>query len=765
MITRVCKVDKVSTLIERGEVSSDKWLTVRQAADMLGVSSGTLRNWDGSGRLRVERNPSNGYRRYAVEDVVRLMQESAQSPDASGNPRGVTESGVSAQPGDTRQLRLLVRQMSRAYRDSLGGGLLERFEEISKLLFCKLYDERSSSGRDGRAFARFPGESDNALFERIQGLYSKAVSLLPEQQENGFSHLTPDTHAVSRIVDMLADVNLLEIPADIKGAVYEELIRNTFDKTDNQQFFTPRTVVDFIVDLARPLSGETVVDPACGSGGFLIAASEHLHETGEVACSRLLGLEIDRRMAWVAQMNLLMHGGGEGSIHYLSGSGSLAKNARVESLLPDGTVDVVITNPPFGSDFNDEDSLQTYELGRGRTSRRRGVLFLERCIDWLRPGGRMAIIIDDGVLNGSGTADVREHILRRCVLRAVVSLPEVAFMPYASVKSSVLLVTKKSSPDDVQGPVFMATSDNVGRRPNGDPLYSDHRDASGQPLLLDDLPGVMSAWTEYVAHGRSGIAELSPKVFECPPEEVELGTDAGVPRLDVQNHHPSRALAETLLGKSPFPVFRLGELVAVRNVSANPSVQDPEDMWRFVGLANIAPTTGYMSAQDTAGSQLKSSVRLFRGGDILFAKLRPELRKCAVVPIEEDEGWATSECLVMRTLLDCAGDPELADKAGADAPASVDREYLAIILRSDICYGQLVFQVTGVGRPRVNASTVLSMRIPVPPIETQREIVAAYAMAQTQHQNAVHRSEEALVEADLTLRNAYSYAVDRLCPS
>jgi restriction endonuclease S subunit len=167
------------------------------------------------------------------------------------------------------------------------------------------------------------------------------------------------------------------------------------------------------------------------------------------------------------------------------------------------------------------------------------------------------------------------------------------------------------------------------------------------------------------------------------------------------------------------------------------------------------------------GHQIRSAVRLFRSEDILFSRLRPELSKSALIRGDEDEGYASSECMVFCTLETAMHDTslqELVQKRQLDQQWGVDSEYLAFLLRSDIVFGQLVYQITGVGRPRVSKSAVLGVRIPLPPMSVQREIVAAYKMAWQQYLECRRRSEMSLNEGEETLRRAYVHTTERLCP-
>lgn len=747
--------------------NQSQYLTIKEAAELLDVTPTTLRNWDKAGKLAAQRDPLNGYRLYSIHDVSKLLRERSASYRLKENETvstlqpslfSVLSTGKKPPTLDARALRLLVRQMSRTFRDSLGGGILERFEEISKLLYCKLYDERQRN-HDPDYTSRFYGKNDDIenTYTRIAQLYTNAIALLPDVFTNGNHTLSQDKQAVTRIVELLQNISLSDIPIDVKGIVYEELVRNTFEKSENQQFFTPRTVVEFMVHFVDPTAQQMLCDPACGSGGFLIETANYINRnTANGPYHNLIGLEIDRRMAWVAQMNLIMHGNGQGSIHHLSGGGALAISPEVQTILPDNRLDLILTNPPFGSDFSETQHLSKYQLGKGKSSRRRGILFIERCIRWLKPGGRLGIIIDDSVLNGKSNQDVRHFILDTCLVEAVISLPEVTFMPYATAKSSILFLRKKVNLTESQPDIFMADVENVGRKANGDPLYTGHKDNQGRPILQNDLPGVVEAWQIFQAMGEKGLARFTPQVFVCTPtrftDAQQLNPDI---RFDVQFHHPSRETAERILRQSLYPTPKLAELVSVRNITTIPAIQDPDEIWNYIGLANITANTGEYTVSPILGSQLKSTVRAYTPGDILFAKLRPELRKIILIDEHEDDGYASSECLVLRTFL----------YTGQGKKYEVDNEYLVFVLRSDIVYGQLVYQATGVGRPRVSQSAILGLHIPLPPLNIQHEIVATYQLACNHQLECRTRSAVALREGAEAIQKAYFSATQRLCPS
>ncbi len=758
-----------------------EYLTIREAAELLGVTPATLRNWDKSKKLVAHRDPVNGYRLYALEDVTKILRDRGES-----DPPNVQTSlssdlfSESESKQDIRPLRSLVRQMSETFRNSIEGGAIERFEEISKLLFCKLYDEQHARTQENYRpqFSFSADASVDETYQRLESLYEEAISLLPEVFTDSRRKLSTDKRAVVRIAELLHPVSLSDIPADIRGRVYEELIQNTFERSDTPQFLTPRPIAEFMVRFIQPQSGQTFCDPACGSGGVLLEVSKHIERVlrsqgeGETPTNRvaeylsdhIIGLELNTGAAWVAAMNLMLHGYGHGNIYPLDGNGSLGFSEDLDRLVkPDG-FDIILTHPPFGSHLSDEADLSSYQLGEGKSSRRSEVLFIERCISWLKPGGRLGIIIVDSVLNVAANADVRDLVLQHCVVEAVMSLPNGAFMQYSGVKTSILFLRKKRDNKAVQSDVFMVDMEHIGQKHNRAPFSIRHEGKDRDADLLSDFAEVVKAWQIYTMSGAEAITHLSPKIFVCPSERFTTGS--GV-RFDVQFHHPSRTTTENALNRSVYPTPKLAELIVVRNEKVIPSKHDPDVRWHYVRFKDIAAGTNEYAVSHVLGSELKRNVRRFHPKDILFSKLQPELRKCVLVREGEDEGYVSSECLVLRTVEDALEDPFLRDIA-ADRKRhqlyQVDREYLTFILRSDIVFGQLVYQTTGTVLPGVNSTAVLGLRIPVPPLSVQREIVGTYKTAWDYHLECRVRSETALQSGKEVLEAAYHHASHRLCP-
>ena len=322
---------------------------------------------------------------------------------------------------------------------------------------------------------------------------------------------------------------------DAKGAAYQELVGTNL-RGDRGQYFTPRGAIDLMVAILDPKEGERFLDPACGTGGFLVATLNHLsrrfHEQGHIedgnestdellslrdrltkyTRSYLFGVDFDPFLVRAAQMNVVMASNAEARLFYMNSleypAGHLPGVAEARRTADLGSMDVVMTNPPFGSDIpiTDPNILRNFELahvwertedgGFRNTGRVQGsvppeVLFIERCYQWLRPGGRMGMVLPDGILGNPGDEYIRWWLLRHCRVLASVDLPVEVFIVEANVNIlTSLLFLRKKTHEEIQAedlgltqdyPVFMAVAEKVGFDRRGNTLYK--RSPDGEEIL------------------------------------------------------------------------------------------------------------------------------------------------------------------------------------------------------------------------------------------------------------------------------------------
>lgn len=418
------------------------------------------------------------------------------------------------------------------------------FDEISKILFIKIRYERTNSENqifsleafraDKESYDKYKSKGDKDfyqfLFEKTKEDFRDDDLFEPTEiiriRENSFE----------AIVKELEIYNLSTTSDDIKGIAFEQFLGKTF-RGELGQFFTPRTIVDFMVEVLDPQETETICDPCCGSGGFLIKAFEYVRTKIEAKVQQekelikqeyytetyeklsdaekekiddkvnkffsqlneelninndksrirtlsydcIFGTDANPRMSRTAKMNMIMHGDGHGGVHH--NDGLLNVNGIFENRF-----DVILTNPPFGArvekslkiteadKYTDEERIKKYQkrygneyekaleqvnnnIGKplvslykmGAMSTLTEVLFIERCLNLLKPGGRMGIVLPEGVLNNSNLQKVRDYVESKAKILLIVSIPQDVFIASgATVKPSLLFFKKFTAEEALQ---------------------------------------------------------------------------------------------------------------------------------------------------------------------------------------------------------------------------------------------------------------------------------------------------------------------------
>lgn len=359
----------------------------------------------------------------------------------------------------------LIRALEKCHDTLWQGGKLApttAFDELSKILFVKIRDEKRAREKgEPYDFQIKTHERPKSVTDRIKGLYQEAKDLDPDVFTED---IRVDEARLFSVVNHLQGINLNQTDLDVKGVAFERFLGNYF-KGDMGQFFTPREVVEFMVKIVELHHEEQVLDPACGSGGFLLHAmdyilkqaskyypqgtAEHRTHWHDFAEKRLFGIEVNDSIARVAKMNMIIHDDGHSNV---IGNDALENFNMLDSRgdrFQKEKFDVILTNPPFGAVIKKEESpyLDDYELGKGNTSQKTEILFLERCFDFLKwKTGKLAIILPDGILTNSSLQYVRDYIEGHFQILAIVSLPQTAFSHYgAGVKTSILFLRKFSN--------------------------------------------------------------------------------------------------------------------------------------------------------------------------------------------------------------------------------------------------------------------------------------------------------------------------------
>ena len=365
----------------------------------------------------------------------------------------------------------------------------DAFGELSKIIFVKISDEKNTKRGEPYQFQIKTHEKSDKLAARIRALY-EAQRL---KEPNVFTEtIKVDDPVLRTVVSHLEGINLNKTDLDTKGVAFEQFMDGFF-KGDFGQYFTPREVIAFAVEMLRPSHDDLALDPACGSGGFLLytldavrreaddfadeGTPEHKEHWHHFAQNNLFGIELNDSIARVAKMNMIIHDDGHTNVISLDSLQEIEKITAQNRGFGFNRFDLILTNPPFGAVVKQTEHpyLPGYDLaydwqdgarkGKPKSNVKTEILFLERCWQFLKPGGRMAIVLPDGILTNSSLQTVRDWFLEHYHLLAVVSLPQFAFAHYgAGVKASLMFLQKRAegeAPNDDEA-IFMTIAENIG---------------------------------------------------------------------------------------------------------------------------------------------------------------------------------------------------------------------------------------------------------------------------------------------------------------
>lgn len=416
-------------------------------------------------------------------------------------------------------LRSAIRKCHQTLWEGGRRSPITAFGEFSKIMFIKIRDEKNTEDGQPYTFQRKTKETNEDLAKRIHTLYEAERKDEPEVFKDP---INVDANVLAQVVEHIERINFNKTDLDTKGVAFEEFMGGFF-KGDFGQYFTPREIINFCVNMLQITNKDFILDPACGSGGFLLYALDYIREQAnrkfpnhkadvqkgiahykywhDFAEHNLFGFEINEELARVAKMNMIVHDDGHSNIignDALDFIETIQSKAKARERVTRNSFDVVLSNPPFGSVVKEaekgNDYLEQFDLRKylnksttatdvdyatgsegsakagaktikARASVKTEILFIERIYDFLKPDGRAAVVLPDGILTNASLQGVRDWLMERFQILAVVSLPQTAFSHYdAGVKASILFLRKRRSgetPDDKEA-IFMAQADNIG---------------------------------------------------------------------------------------------------------------------------------------------------------------------------------------------------------------------------------------------------------------------------------------------------------------
>jgi type I restriction enzyme M protein len=393
-------------------------------------------------------------------------------------------------------------------------------QQLINLIFCKIYDEKYTKKKDSLKFRASIEEDPGDVLKRISNLFNE-LKTMPGISEviDASESIILDSKSIQYVVGELQNYCLMESERDVIADAFETFIGHAL-KGGQGQFFTPRNVVKMLVEILNPTENDKIIDPACGSGGFLIDALKHVwqlqdekqqeygwsnnelqNEKMRVAIENFRGIDKDYFLSKVTKAYMALIGDGKGGI-FCEDSLENPKNWKSETRnkIKLNSFDVILTNPPFGSKIpvSGEEKLKQYELAHKWKYKKEDniwikeklkdkeapqILFIERCLELLKEGGRMGLVLPDGIFGNDKLGYIRELILKKCRLIAVIDIPIETFMPNTGTKTSILVLQKNIESNNNKNedyPIFMAIAEHCGHDRRGNETSND--DISILPL-------------------------------------------------------------------------------------------------------------------------------------------------------------------------------------------------------------------------------------------------------------------------------------------
>ena len=478
------------------------------------------------------------------------------------------------------------------------------------------------------------------------------------------------------------------------GDAFEYLLSVLGSQGDAGQFRTPRHIIDFIVEVLAPKKGEVILDPACGTAGFLISAYKHILRTntdvknistltpaekGNLA-KNFKGYDISPDMVRLSLVNLYLHGFTDPHIFEYD---SLTSEDRWNEF-----ADVILANPPFMSPKGGIKPHKRFSIQAKRSE----VLFVDYIAEHLTPTGRAGIIVPEGVIFQSQTAykDLRKMLVENSLV-AVVSLPAGVFNPYSGVKTSILILDKSLAKQSASVAFFKVENDGFG-------LGAQRRANAGEQLTQ-----VQFELAEYLQllSNQQPTDYLQPTLgLIVPKEKIAANGDYNL---------SGERYREGAAAQSEYPHVKLSEVCEINPDTASPAALYPNSHFNYIDISCIENESGkFLGSNKTATDEAPSRARRsVKRGDVLMSTVRPNLKAFALLAEIPERAIASTGFAILRA-----------------KPERLLPGFLISVLRDERSVDQMIVLAGRGAYPSVNQTDVESVQIPLPPLDVQKEIVA-----------------------------------------
>lgn len=596
----------------------------------------------------------------------------------------------------------------------------QTLNEFLKILFVKIYDEKNDLNLFQISSSEYKelqsAKQNSPAIQRINKLFSLTKAEYSDMFDADESiKLSPS--ALGFTINKLQIISLRDSSSDAKGLAFQKFLTHG-EKVGKGQFFTPQPVIDFCVRMMNPQPGERIIDPCCGSGGFINSAFRHMSKGASsesrknIITNDIFGVDINKDITKISRMKFLLEENIKSNIHCSNSLGDIdaMKLMLLGSSSKSSGFDVLLTNPPFGTTgkITDESILSSFDLGykwkenKGEFLRSNTVvsgqpaeiLFVERCLDLLREGGRMAIVLPNGHFENPSLEYLRFYIKQRAKILAVVNLPQETFIPYGTgVKTSLLFLEKDSQNIATGYPLFFSKITKLGYQgnKNATPIYKKDEHGNllaenGKMIIDEDFSVVVNDYHKYL----SGETFTSENSFIINYNELNG-------RFDYDFYSPSN---RGVLNKLEFSSKRLGELVDIVR-SRSPKLKNREATVEYVELSDINTHSFEIinSTQYSVHELPSRATYELREGDIITGiagnSVGTRKHATALVSSGYDGAICTNGFRVLRN-------------------PKINPYYLLYYLHSEFFLKQMMMYRTGAAIPNVSDSDLSNIMVYLP---------------------------------------------------
>lgn len=625
-----------------------------------------------------------------------------------------------------------------------GESLLRRFEEIHdyiyaneglssqqtlnefvKILFVKIVDE----GQEHQQFYVTASElahNTQSVYDRIDQLFQTAKTEYRDIFDTT-DLLNISSKTLSFIVSKLQYVDLTNDSNDASGLAFQKFLSH-YEKEGRGQFFTPQPVIDFCVKIIAPQKNETIIDPCCGSGGFLYSALKYVQaedqdlDNASYISNNLYGVDINKDIAKIAKMKLLLEANTPNNIicsNSLDDIDTLQLQINAQSNSKFEGFDILLTNPPFGTSgkITDPYILHKYDMGykwksdgnicvktktlsNGQPAE---ILFIERCLQLLKEGGRMGIVLPNGHFENPSLDYLRYYIKQKAKILGVINLPQETFIPYGTgVKTSLLFLEKQTLTNELKYPLFFGKITKLGYQgnKNGTPIYRKDKLGNivlknGMPIIDEDFTNVLADYKQYKLNGCRSFDSLSYIV-----DYNELNS-----RLDYDFYSPAN---HDILNKISASSVKLGDVVDIVKTKS-PKLKNKELDVEYVELSDInAHSLEIINSTNYKVHELPSRASYeLKEFDIITAvagnSIGTEKHASALVTSKHEDCICTNGLRILRN-------------------PKIDKHYLLFYLRSELFLKQVMMYRTGAAIPSLSDKDLANIMVYIPSEEMVKQI-------------------------------------------